>query len=72
MEKLLLRVDEAAQATGLGRSKLYELLASGELTSVAVGRSRRIPAEALRKWVAERSAEAEASRQAERGAMRSA
>jgi excisionase family DNA binding protein len=52
MEKLLLRPVEAAEAIGIGRSKVYELLASGELPSIRVGTSVRVPVEALRAWIA--------------------
>ena len=52
MEKLLLRPAEAAEVLGVGRSKLYALLARGALPSVRVGHSVRVPADALRKWVA--------------------
>jgi excisionase family DNA binding protein len=51
MEKLLLRPLEAAEAIGIGRSKVYELLASGDLPSVRVGSSVRIPVEQLREWI---------------------
>lgn len=47
IEPLLLRVDEAAQALALSRTKVYELMASGELESVKLGRSRRVPTAAL-------------------------
>lgn len=52
-EPLLLRVDEVARALALGRSKVYELIASGELPSLTIGAARRVPAEALRAWIAE-------------------
>ena len=51
MDKLLLRPIEAAEAIGLGRSKVYELLASGELPSVRIGGSVRVPVDALRSWI---------------------
>jgi excisionase family DNA binding protein len=51
MDRLLLRPLEAAEAIGIGRSKVYELLASGELPSVRVGSSVRVPVDALREWV---------------------
>ena len=51
MEPLLLRVYEAAEAIGMGRSKAYELVASGVLPSVRVGRSLRVPAQAVRDFV---------------------
>jgi excisionase family DNA binding protein len=52
---LLVRVEEAARFLSLGRSKIYELLASGELPSVTIGTARRIPLTALQTWVAERT-----------------
>ncbi len=54
MEKLLVRPSEAAEMLGLGRSKVYAMLASGELPSVRIGKSVRVPTEALRLWVQER------------------
>lgn len=45
--KLLFRVGEAAEALSLGRTKVYQLVASGQLRSVHVGRSVRIPGDAL-------------------------
>lgn len=53
VERLLLRVPEAAELTGLGKSKAYELVASGEWPSVTIGRSIRVPLAGLRAWVAE-------------------
>lgn len=49
--KLLYPPTEAATMLGLGRSKIYELLASGELESVKIGKARRVPAEALEDYV---------------------
>ena len=40
--KLLLTVTEASQVLAISRSKLYDLLNSGHLPSVHIGRSRRI------------------------------
>ena len=51
MYRLLLRPEEVQEALGLGRSKTYELLASGELPVIRIGRCVRVPAEALRLWV---------------------
>ena len=51
MEKLLLRPTEVAEVLGLGRSMVYALLAEGILPGIRVGKSIRIPAEALRRWV---------------------
>ena len=44
MEKLLLTPREAADVLGIGRSKLYEMLRSGVVPSVRIGRCRRIAA----------------------------
>ena len=54
MDQLLLRPDEVASALGLGRSKTYQMLASGEIPVVRIGRSVRVPAEALKIWVKQR------------------
>jgi excisionase family DNA binding protein len=51
MDKLLLRPEEAAAVLSIGRSRLYELLGSGELDSVRIGTSRRVPAEELVRYV---------------------
>lgn len=50
-ERLVYTVAEAAQALRIGRSKLYELLASGEIESIHIGRSRKIPAPALSDYI---------------------
>lgn len=48
---LLLTVEEAAQRLRLGRSMVYTLIAQGRLTSVQIGRARRIPHRALVAFV---------------------
>jgi len=48
---LLLKPEEAATRLRIGRSMLFELLASGEIKSVKIGRARRIPATALTEYV---------------------
>lgn len=48
---LLLRPDEAADLLGIGRSKLFELLARRDIESIKVGACRRIPREALEAYV---------------------
>lgn len=52
MDKLLLTPKEAGQQLGIGRSKLYQLLKSGQLPSVLIGRCRRIPSQALANYIA--------------------
>lgn len=50
-EPLLLRPEEAAQLLSLGRTKVYELVRSGRLGSVKVGKRRLIPRKALEQFV---------------------
>lgn len=51
MDKLLLYPAEVAELLSISKSKLYGLLARGELESVQVGRCRRVPAKALQKYL---------------------
>jgi excisionase family DNA binding protein len=43
----LYNITDTARALALGRTKVYELIASGELESVRVGRRRLVPAHAI-------------------------
>jgi excisionase family DNA binding protein len=54
MDKLLLTPPEAAMMLGIGRTKLYELIRSGELVSITIDRARRIPKVAAEAYVARR------------------
>lgn len=49
---VLLTPEEAAEALGIGRWKLYDLLREGRLRSVRIGSCRRISATALAEFVA--------------------
>ena len=49
---LLLTPAEAAKRLSLARSTLYELVLTGEIVSIKIGRSRRIPIEALTDYIA--------------------
>ena len=51
MDKLLVTPGEAADALGVGRSTIYDLMPLKILPSVKLGRARRIPVAALREWV---------------------
>jgi len=55
-ERLALTVPEAAERIGIGQTKVYELVARGDLPSVKIGRCRRIRVQALETWLAEREA----------------
>ncbi|MFJ7249069.1 helix-turn-helix domain-containing protein [Kitasatospora sp. NPDC098652] len=50
-----LTVEEAARRLGVGRTTMYALVASGEVPSMTIGRLRRVPAEALKEYVAARA-----------------
>ena len=53
MDELLCTPEEAARALRVGRNKVYELMGSGALPSVKLGRCRRVPVDALRRFVTE-------------------
>ncbi len=59
---LLLRAEEAARLLGLGRSKVFEMLASGELPAVRVGRAVRVSRASLERWVRDQTGEPETVR----------
>ena len=48
MQKLAVPVKEALEMSSLGKTKLYELINSGALDSVTVGRKRLIKVDSLR------------------------
>ena len=50
-EPLLYTIPEAAAVLRISRTKLYELLDSGDVESIHIGRSRKIPTEALRIYI---------------------
>ena len=47
----LLTVEEAAERLSVGRTTAFNLVASGELASVKVGRLRRVPAQAVERYI---------------------
>jgi excisionase family DNA binding protein len=51
-QPLLLTLKEAGDSLRISRPKLYELMAAGQLRSVKIGGSRRIPTAALAEFVA--------------------
>lgn len=56
MDKLLLKPVEVAEIVGVGRSKVYELISAGELPSIRLGGSVRVPVDLLREWVNRKAA----------------
>jgi len=53
MEPLLLKAGDVAKLLGLGRSKVFAMLAVRELPVIRIGRSVRVPRAALEDWIAE-------------------
>jgi excisionase family DNA binding protein len=49
--RLLLTVEEAAEQLGIGRTLMYALVKDGAVESVHIGRLRRIPADALPRYL---------------------
>lgn len=45
--RLMLTVEQAAEALGIGRTTMFALVKSGEIQSVRIGRLRRVPAAAI-------------------------
>jgi excisionase family DNA binding protein len=51
IERLLVSPEQAADVLNIGRTSVYRLIATGELRSILIGRSRRISASALVEFV---------------------
>ena len=51
MEPIAVRILEAVRLTGIGRSKLYELIASGDIETVKIGSCTLIPMASLRALI---------------------
>lgn len=46
-ERLSCTIDEACEATGLGRTKLYELIGAGQIVTTTIGRRRLVMVRSL-------------------------
>jgi len=51
MEPLTVRIKTAVKLTGIGRSTLYELIQSGEIETVKIGRSTFIPYRCIKRLI---------------------
>lgn len=51
VEPICVRVNDAARMIGIGRTKLYELIATGEVETVKIGKATRITTASLRGLV---------------------
>ncbi|QUL37184.1 helix-turn-helix domain-containing protein [Erythrobacter sp. JK5] len=47
VEPICVRINDAARMIGVGRTKLYELISSGELETVKIGKATRITTASL-------------------------
>ncbi len=56
VEYIVLTVEQAAKRLNIGRTLMYTLVSNGEVESVLIGRLRRIPQDALTRYVANLSA----------------
>jgi len=52
---LLIDSREVSRLIGLGRTKTFQLMASGELPTIRLGRCVRVPRVALEAWIADRT-----------------
>jgi len=53
---MLLTVRDVEAELQLGRTRTYELLRSGEIPVIRVGRVLRVPRDALRRWIEDQTA----------------
>lgn len=50
-DPICVRVNDAARMIGVGRTKLYELIAAGEVETVKLGKSTRITTASLHDFI---------------------
>ena len=50
-EPICVRVNDAARMIGVGRTKLYELISSGEVETIKIGKAKRITTASLHRLV---------------------
>ena len=51
MDKLLLRAEEVTELLDIGRTCVYDLIRTGDLRSVKIGGSRRVPSTAVQQYL---------------------
>jgi len=54
---MLFTVEQVAQILGIGRSTVFQLIKNDHIESIRLGRSRRIPVDAMQNYVDELRAE---------------
>ncbi|GAB2829082.1 excisionase family DNA binding protein [Lentzea nigeriaca] len=58
MKDMVYRVEEVARALRVGRTKVFDLIRAGELPSVKIGGSRRVPAQSVEEYLSRLISEA--------------
>lgn len=51
IEPITVRLPDVIRMTGLGRSKIYELIASGDIETIKIGRCTLFPVESLHQLI---------------------
>lgn len=54
VEPICVRINDAARMIGIGRTKLYELIATGEVETVKLGRGTRVTVASLYRLIERR------------------
>lgn len=47
VDPICIRINDAARMIGVGRTKLYQLIAAGEITTVKLGKATRVTTSSL-------------------------
>lgn len=59
MERVLLTAEEVAEALNVGRCTVYDLIRTGQLQSLKIGKLRRIPVDAVHEFARRMIAESD-------------
>lgn len=54
VEPICVRINDAARMIGVGRTKLYELIATGEVETVKIGKATRVTTASLHNLIRQR------------------
>jgi excisionase family DNA binding protein len=65
LEPISVKIPEAVRLTGLSRSRIYELMGSGDIAFAKVGSSTLILVESLRQFIEARRAPGEPQRRSD-------
>ncbi len=61
-QPITVRIPEACRMTGIGRSKLYELISEGEIPIIKVGSMTLVPVSGLNSFLAAQAEQSPRSR----------